>query len=67
LADLQTQTLLNCENEGCQQQFVDEIDDNLEGDAATLPSALKAHKAGWQLIDGKIYCPQCASGLKMPN
>ena len=56
-----TKQLLICENRNCNEQFVDEIEDGLEGDAASLPAALKAHKAGWKIIDGKIYCPRCAT------
>lgn len=59
--------LLICQNEGCSEQFVDEINGELDGDAASLPSALKAHKAGWQIVEGKIFCPRCASGIKNPN
>ncbi|GAB1256554.1 hypothetical protein [Aurantivibrio plasticivorans] len=60
MADIQQEKLLVCQNEGCNAQFVDEVDKSLEGDAASLPSALKAHKAGWQIVDGKILCPSCA-------
>lgn len=67
MSEPKAQSLLFCQNEGCYQQFVDEIDEKLEGDAASLPSALKAHKAGWQLVDGKIFCPRCAKGFKEPN
>ena len=55
--------LLICENEDCSEQFVDEINEELEGDAASLPSALKAHKAGWKIIHSKIYCPRCARDI----
>lgn len=58
--------LLVCQNAGCQQVFIDEINEELEGDAASLPSALKAHKAGWQLVDAKIFCPDCAENIKNP-
>ena len=61
MSDFKTRKLLICENENCNRQFFDEINENLEGDAASLPSALKAHKAGWKIIDGKIYCPACAT------
>ena len=67
MTDSQPQTLLVCQNDGCKQRFVDEIDEKLAGDAASLPSALKAHKAGWQLVEGKIFCPSCAQGLRRPN
>ncbi|MCK9503941.1 MAG: hypothetical protein M0Q95_07135 [Porticoccaceae bacterium] len=61
------QQLLICENEGCDQQFLDEIDARLTGDAASLPAALKAHKAGWKIIRGQIFCPRCAGQLAAPN
>lgn len=59
--------LLICENEGCNEQFVDDIDDSLTGDAASLPAALKAHKAGWKILNRQIFCPRCAQQLKSPN
>jgi hypothetical protein len=62
-----TKPLLICENEGCDQQFADEIDEALTGDAASLPAALKAHKAGWKIIDRKIICPRCARQMASPN
>lgn len=64
MSDLQPQKLLVCQSEGCHEQFVDEIDETLKGDAASLPSALKAHKAGWQIVEGKIFCPKCAKDFK---
>lgn len=62
----QPKVLLICQNEGCHQEFTDEIDERLEGDAASLPAALKAHKAGWQLADNKIFCPRCAQNFNKP-
>lgn len=59
--------LLICETEGCDTQFVDEINDELNGDAASLPAALKAHKAGWKIINNQILCPRCAGQRKDPN
>ena len=56
-----TKQLLLCES--CGAQFVDEIDEALQGDAASLPAALKAHKAGWKIIDSRIICPRCAEDL----
>lgn len=67
MPDSQPQKLLICQNDGCNEQFVDDIDETLEGDAASLPSALKAHRAGWQIVEGKIFCPQCAKGFQTPN
>ncbi|GAB1267073.1 hypothetical protein NBRC116493_03260 [Aurantivibrio infirmus] len=67
MSDSQVKQLLICQNEGCEEQFVDEINEELEGDAASLPSALKAHKAGWQIVEGKIFCPRCAKGKASPN
>ncbi|GAB1266678.1 hypothetical protein [Aurantivibrio infirmus] len=67
MSDSQVKQLLICQNEGCEEQFVDEINEELEGDAASLPSALKAHKAGWQIVEGKIFCPRCAKGTASPN
>lgn len=66
LPESQPQQLLVCQNHNCNEQFVDEINADLKGDAASLPAALKAHKAGWQVVDGKIFCPQCAKGFKTP-
>lgn len=59
--------LLICENEGCNQQFIEEVDEGLSGDAASLPAALKAHKAGWKIIDRQIFCPRCARQFATPN
>ncbi len=60
MSEPKSKQLLICQNDGCQEEFVDTINEDLEGDAASLPSALKAHKAGWLLVDGRIYCPRCA-------
>jgi hypothetical protein len=51
-------TLLICQK--CRAQFVDIVNPNLKGDAASLPAALKAHRAGWVVADGQILCPACA-------
>ena len=67
MSDSQPQKLLICQNDGCNTQFIDEVDDRLEGDAASLPSALKAHKAGWQIVEGKIFCPHCAKNFTNPS
>lgn len=67
MSNPQSKPLLLCENEGCNEQFVDEIDASLQGDAASLPSALKAHKAGWQIIDNQIFCPRCARSRRHPH
>jgi hypothetical protein len=67
LSDSNSKQLLICENEGCNQQFFDEIDDRLTGDAASLPAALKAHKAGWKIVRGQIFCPRCAGQIASPN
>jgi hypothetical protein len=67
LSNVTTKKLLICENEGCNEQFIDEIDDTLTGDAASLPAALKAHKAGWKIVANQIFCPRCAGQVAMPN
>ena len=67
MSNLQPKQLLLCENEGCDAEFVDNIDESLQGDAASLPSALKAHKAGWQVIDNRIFCPRCARSRQNPH
>ena len=63
MTELTSKALLTCQNEMCNEQFIDQVDTNLEGDAVSLPSALKAHKAGWLLVEGKIFCPQCANQI----
>ncbi|MCW8195229.1 hypothetical protein F6455_10565 [Proteobacteria bacterium 005FR1] len=50
-------TLLICQR--CSGTFVDQVDPRLTGDAASLPAALKAHRAGWIVADGEILCPAC--------
>lgn len=67
MATINEKKLLICETEGCGAQFVDQIDDALSGDAASLPAALKAHKAGWKIINNQILCPRCAGQLRDPN
>ena len=66
MSNSNTKQLLVCQIAGCNEEFIDEVNENLDGDAASLPSALKAHKAGWLLIEGKILCPQCAKQIKNP-
>lgn len=55
----QTRSLLSCYE--CASEFKRELDPGLSGDAASLPAALVAHKAGWLVKDGRIYCPKCAA------
>jgi len=67
LSESQTKQLLICQNQGCDEQFVDDVNKELEGDAASLPAALKAHKSGWKIVEGKIFCPRCANEKSNPN
>jgi hypothetical protein len=60
MAKPETKTLLICQGKGCDVRFVSQVDAALQGDAASLPAALKAHRAGWVVADGQILCPQCA-------
>ncbi|MGQ9427491.1 hypothetical protein ACXYTJ_14410 [Gilvimarinus sp. F26214L] len=66
---MEEKTLLICQNALCGKRFSRAISPELKGDAASLPAALEAHKAGWVVADGQILCPQCAStqkGASMP-
>ncbi|MEX1033485.1 MAG: hypothetical protein WDZ30_08995 [Cellvibrionaceae bacterium] len=60
MTEIERKTLLICQGEGCEASFTSTVDAALQGDAASLPAALEAHKAGWVVADGQILCPQCA-------
>lgn len=60
MAEFETKTLLICQTENCEASFVSTVDASLQGDAASLPAALEAHKAGWLVAEGQILCPRCA-------
>lgn len=60
MAELETKTLLICQTVNCEASFVRPVDASLQGDAASLPAALEAHKAGWLVAEGEILCPKCA-------
>lgn len=61
MADTEKKTLLICQGSNCDSNFTCEVDASMQGDAASLPAALRAHKAGWVVADGQILCPQCAA------
>lgn len=62
MSKLQTRSLLSCYE--CANEFKRDIDPRVTGDAASLPAALLAHKAGWLVKDGRIYCPDCAKSRR---
>lgn len=60
MTKLEKKTLLICQGDNCKASFESKVDPALQGDAASLPAALQAHKEGWVVADGQILCPECA-------
>lgn len=60
MTEAEKKTLLICQGEDCEAVFESAVNPELTGDAASLPAALQAHKEGWVVADGQIFCPRCA-------